>query len=116
LFVPSTTDFEKILALLFAPAPYATPIPVPLYSQNLDPALAGRENDDADSDDSIETEREWIDQLTEPAQGFPPHVSEAMAIEMCQHFFFFFDLKLKMYFYRGHCGFLPSRLQLPQEA
>ena len=62
---------------------------MPLYSQNLDPALAGRENDNTDSDDSIETKKEWIDQLTEPAQGFPPHVSEAMAIEVCQCFFFF---------------------------
>jgi len=71
-----------------------TPIPMPLYSQDLDPALTGRENDDTDSDDSIETEREWIDQLTEPTQGFPPHVSEAMAIEVCQWgFFFFFRLE-----------------------
>jgi len=76
--------------LLFAPTPHATLIPMPLYSQNLDPALAGRENDDTDSDDSIETKREWIDQLTEPAQGFPPYVSEVIAIEVCQRFFFFF--------------------------
>ena len=90
----STTDFEKLSASLFAPAHHATPIPVQLAHlfpvQNLDPALADGENDDIDSDDSVETEREWIDeaQLTELTQRFPSCVSEAMAIEVCRRFFF----------------------------
>ena len=95
LFFPSTTDFEKISASLFAPTRHPTLIPVgpPFAVQRLDSARTEKENNDTDSDDSgVETKKEWIDkdQLTELAQRFPSKVSEVMIIEVHQHFFFFF--------------------------
>jgi len=90
-FVFDTTDLEKFSASLWAPTPHPTPIPVP----PLAPSNANKENDNLDGDDSgADTEQEWLDEshFTELNLRFPSSVSEAMAIEV--HQFFFFSLRL----------------------
>ena len=85
----ATTDLEKISASLWAPTHHPTPIPVqPLAVSNPD-----KENDNLDADDSGEdTKQEWLDEshFTELTLRFPSSVSEAMAIEVHQLFFFFY--------------------------
>jgi len=57
---------EKNSALVVAPARHAVPIPVrrayPLPIQHLASALSDHENDNTDSNDSVETEKEWLDE------------------------------------------------------
>ena len=77
-------------------SPASCPTPIP--AQCLPPSDSGKDNDNPDDDDSgLETEQEWLDEseLTELARKFPSKMSEAMAIEVRQNFFFFhFDLHM----------------------
>jgi len=89
------TDLEKVSASLWAPTPHPTPIPIP----PLAPSNANKENDNLDSDDSrADTEQEWLDEshFTELNLRFSSSVSEVMAIEVHQ-FFFFFHLDLQTF-------------------
>lgn len=95
---------EKFSASSVVPTRRAAPVPVqrvhPLPHQHFDSALTGDGGNNADSDDSgAETEKEWLDEsdLAKLALRFPDNVSEAMAIEVRNDFFFSFFLTSGLY-------------------